>query len=121
MNAHHIAPVFQVANLDAALHYYTGVLGFSEDFRFGDYAGVKLGEACLHLSAHTIHDRPVGGGTAYLFCDEVDSYYASITSKGATVKSAPKNYDYGMRDFVAVDPDGNHLGFGCAVEAAPPP
>lgn len=115
MNAQNIAPVFQVSDLDSALKYYIGVLGFSEDFRFGDYAGVKLGNAALHLSGHSINDRPVGGGTAYIFCDEVDSYYADIESKGASLKSKPRNYEYGMRDFAAVDPDGNHIGFGCAT------
>ncbi|HEX8372403.1 MAG TPA: VOC family protein [Chthoniobacterales bacterium] len=115
MNTQNIAPVFQVSNLDSALRHYIEILGFSEDFRFGDYAGVKLGGACLHLSGHSIQDRPVGGGTAYIFCDEVDSYYAEIKAKGATIKAEPRNYDYGMRDFETVDPDGNHLGFGCAA------
>ncbi|MEZ0385809.1 MAG: VOC family protein [Verrucomicrobium sp.] len=113
MTARNAATVFQVSNLDEALKHYIEVLGFSEDFRFGDYAGIKLGEVCLHLSGHSIHDRPVGGGTVYIFCDEVDTYYADIVSKGAKVKAEPRSYDYGMRDFVAVDLDGNHLGFGC--------
>jgi uncharacterized glyoxalase superfamily protein PhnB len=118
MNAQSITPVFQVASVDVALKYYTEVLGFSEDFRFGDYAGVKLGGACIHLSGHSIHDRPVGAGTAYIFCDEVDAYFADITGKGVTAKAEPKDYDYGMRDFLVVDPDGNHLGFGCEIRKA---
>ena len=118
MNAQKAVPVFQVSDLEASLRHYQEVLGFSQDFRFGDYAGLTLGDAGLHLSGHSVHDRPVGGGTAYLFCDEVDSYYASIKARGANLKSEPKNYDYGMRDFVAVDPDGNHLGFGCPTRDA---
>lgn len=72
------ASVFQVASVDAALRYYKEVLGFSEDFRFGEYAGVKLGDAYVHLCGHSIHNRPIGGGTVHVFCDEVDSYYAEI-------------------------------------------
>jgi len=112
------ASVFQVANVDSALRYYKDVLGFSEDFRFGDYAGVKFGDAYIHLCGHSVHKRPVGGGTIYLFCDEVDSYFAEITKKGAVVKSEPRDYDYGMRDFMTIDPDGNHLAFGCAAKKA---
>lgn len=113
MPAHSIAPVFQVSDLDAALKHYHEVLGFSEDFRFGDYAGIKLGGACLHLSGHNVHHRPLGGGSAYIFADEVDRYHAEIKARGATMRTEPKTYDYGMRDFTVVDPDGNHLHFGC--------
>ena len=112
------ASVFQVANVESALRFYTDVLGFSEDFRFGDYAGVKFGDVCIHLCGHSVHKRPVGGGTVYVFCDEVDSYYAEIEAKGASAKCAPRNYDYGMRDFTAVDLDGNHVTFGCEAKNA---
>ena len=118
MNATNVAPVFQVSNLDAALRHYIEVLGFSEDFRFRDYAGVRLGGACLHLCSHLIHGRLNGGGTAYVFCDEVDSYYADIVARGGIIKAEPRNYHYGMRDFATVDPDGNHLGFGCPTSGA---
>jgi len=109
-------PVFQVSDVEASLKHYTGIFGFSEDFRFGDYAGIKLGDVRVHLSGHSIHERPVGGGTAYILCDEVDDYCAKIKRNGAIVKSDPKDYPYGMRDFMAVDPDGNHLAFGCEAK-----
>jgi predicted enzyme related to lactoylglutathione lyase len=110
------AAVFQVGNLDSALAYYTEVLGFSLDFRFGDYAGLKHGEVCLHLSGHSIHQRPVGAGSVYIFCDEVDAYCAAIRAKGARILAEPKAYAYGLRDFITVDPDGNHLAFGCEAK-----
>jgi uncharacterized glyoxalase superfamily protein PhnB len=109
-------PIFQVSNVEASLKHYTSVLGFVEDFRFDDYAGVKLNNARLHLSSHSIHERPIGGGTAYILCDEVDDYCAEIKKNGAVVKSDPKDYPYGMRDFMAIDPDGNHLAFGCEAK-----
>jgi predicted enzyme related to lactoylglutathione lyase len=109
-------PVFQVSDVEASLKHYTGIFGFSEDFRFGDYAGIQLGDVRLHLSGHSVHERPVGGGTAYILCDEVDDYCAKIKKNGAIVKSDPKDYPYGMRDFMAVDPDGNHLAFGCEAK-----
>jgi RimJ/RimL family protein N-acetyltransferase/uncharacterized glyoxalase superfamily protein PhnB len=119
MKTRHAAPVFQVADLEASLQHYTEVLGFSYDFRFGDYAGVQLGDVCLHLCGHTIHQRPVGGGTVYIFCAEpVDAYYAELTSRGATLIAPPKDYAYGMRDFIVADLDGNHLAFGCRSEEA---
>ncbi|MDB6094235.1 MAG: bleomycin resistance family protein [Verrucomicrobia bacterium] len=55
MTAQGAASVFQVASVDAALRSYTDVLGFAEDFRFGNYAGVKLDEALIHLCGHREH------------------------------------------------------------------
>lgn len=105
------APVFAVSNLAASLQHYEEVLGFTRDFRFGNYAGVKLGEIGLHLTETT--DRPLGGSIAYVFCDEVDNYCADIKRKGAKLKYEPKDWPYGMREFIVVDPDGNQLAFGC--------
>ncbi len=116
MNAQGITPVFQVSNLDASLGYYVKILGFAEDFRFGEYAGVKLGKVSIHLCAHTFHERPVGGGSAYIFSDEIDSYYETVTKNGAQVKAPIEDRPYGMRDFTLIDPDGNHLGFGCEIK-----
>jgi uncharacterized glyoxalase superfamily protein PhnB len=113
-----VAPVFQVSNLEVALTYYKDVLGFAEDFRFGTYAGVRHGEAALHLCEHTLHEKPAGGGTAYIFCDEIDAYCDAIRKKQATVKVLPQDWPYGMRDFTVLDPDGNHLHFGCEIKKA---
>ncbi len=121
MNPQRIVPVFQVANLEAALKFYSEILGFTEDFRFGNYAGLKFGAISLHLSEQTSDGRseykkPLGSGIAYLFCDEVDAYYDQIKSKGAPTKYPPQDFPYGMREFMTVDPDGNHVAFGAEIE-----
>jgi uncharacterized glyoxalase superfamily protein PhnB len=118
MKTHGIGPVFHVSDLDSALTYYKVVLGFEEDFRFGAYAGVNHGSACLHLCGHQIHKRPIGGGTAFIFCDEVDDYFQQIKKQGAIVKVEPADQPYGMRDFIVLDPDGNHMNFGCEIHDA---
>jgi catechol 2,3-dioxygenase-like lactoylglutathione lyase family enzyme len=107
------ATTFQVSDTAVSLAFYTDVLGFSERFRFGDYAGVEHGEVQIHLSGPgASNKREVGQGSVYIFCDDVDGYHAEITAKGAIAQAPPKDYDYGMRDFVITDPDGNLLGFG---------
>jgi hypothetical protein len=42
----------------------------------------------------------------------VDSLHAELTARGAKVVKPPQDYDYGMRDFDVLDPDGNQLIFG---------
>ncbi|MEX0655070.1 MAG: VOC family protein [Phycisphaeraceae bacterium] len=113
------AAVFPVSDLDASLRYFIDVLGFSEDFRFGQYAGIKRDDCCLHLSAHSNPNiGEPGTGAVYIFCDEVDRYFADISERGAATDGEPKNYDYGMRDFIVRDPDGNQLTFGAPTEEA---
>jgi uncharacterized glyoxalase superfamily protein PhnB len=115
MKGHGAGPVLQVSNLSRSLSYYIDVLGFTEDFRFGEYAGVRNGEAVLHLCAHTLHSRPVGGGAAFVFCDEIDDYCNQIKGNGAIVKVEPEDRPYGIRDFTVLDLDGNHLNFGTEI------
>lgn len=91
------------------------VLGFTEKFRFGDYAGVGFGEVQLHLCARSENGRVVGAGGVYLFCDAVDAYFVDLEARGALIGSRPRDYAYGMRDFWVKDPDGNQLSFGCTV------
>lgn len=106
-----------VSNLDRSLAFYRDVLGFTDDFRFGNYAGMNLGTVQVHLSqSGNPNSKPVGAGSMYIFCDEVDDYYREITAKGAKAQNPPKNYEYGMRDFIVEDPDGNFIGFGTAAK-----
>lgn len=112
------ATVFQVKNIESALNFYCDVLGFERDFRFGNYAAVHIGECCLHLCAHDTWSRPCGGGAVSVFCDEVDAYCADLEARGAQVRLKPTDEEYGMRDFVLNDPDGNLLTFGCPLSEA---
>jgi len=109
------AVVFQVENVDRAVAYYRDVLGFEPDFHFGNYAGMHFGEFYVHLCGHQIWSRPVGGGAAMVFCDEVDGYCAQISGLGAKIEAAPADQQYEMRDFVTRDLDGNLLTFGCEL------
>lgn len=117
MKTHCAATVFSVSDLERALKFYTEVLGFEVDFTFGSYAGIKCGSVLLHITqAENPHTERIGRGNVYIFVDEVDKYYKTITAKGAKTKDEPKNWPYHMRDFIAYDPDGNQLTFGMEVK-----
>ncbi len=111
------ATVFSVKDLEESLKFYNEVLGFEEEFRFGNYAGVKKGSVLIHLSHYENPNMKVpGSGSIYIFCDEVDEYCKEIKSKGAKVQAEPKDYPYGMRDFISYDPDENQLSFGAETK-----
>ena len=97
---------------------YTNVLGFVQSFRYGTYVGLKIGTCEIHICP-TGDDGPrIGGGDAYIICEEVDDYFAKIMADGAKPKSEPTDRVYGMRDFAILDPDDNQLSFGCDNERA---
>ena len=111
-----LIPIFHVKDVEAAVRYYTDVLGFVEAFRYGTYAGLRLGECELHVTDPGEPRQIAGAGTAYVICDDVDGYFGSVKGAGARLKSEPQDRIYGMRDFAVFDPDGNQLTFGSDVE-----
>ena len=109
--------VFPVRDVAVSLRYFTEVLGFKKEFQFGEYAGVELTGCLIHLSKQgNPNTAEPGNAGVYVFCDAVDEYYKEIVRRGAKVGEEPRDYPYGMRDFVAEDPDGNKISFGCAVK-----
>ena len=112
-------PVLQVADIPSALTFYCEVLGFTESFRYEDYAGICQGEVQLYLCAHNLWDRPVGGGAVVIHADEVDLYCATVRQRGAAIRTRPADQFYGLRDFVLNDPDGNLLTFSTPVKTNP--
>src|SRR5580765_3115426 len=111
-----IIPVFHVSEVDASVRFYTEVLGFSQSFRYGTYLGLKMGKCEIHICPPDGNGSRIGGGNAYIICDEVDEYFRKIKAAGAKPASEPGDRMYGMRDFVVCDPDGNQLSFGCDNE-----
>ncbi len=119
MKANSASAVFQVANLQESIEFYSEILGFKKEFVYGDlpyYAGVRTGNVILHLNSGEENMPRKGMGSIYVFCDEVDSFYESLRQKDVTITSKLETWPYDMRDFQIKDPDGNLLCFGCPVE-----
>ncbi|WP_298716556.1 glyoxalase superfamily protein [Chitinophaga sp.] len=116
-----IIPIFQVSDLNAAVAFYTNVLGFSVDFEFGSVVGIRHGAIQIHLSgpASAGNKKAVGEGHVYIFCNEVDDYYDEIRAKGANAFIPPGDRPYNVRDFAVKDADGNILAFGKSTYAGP--
>jgi len=117
MKAVYSASVFHVLNVDASIKYYFEILEFTLDFRYKDLAGMEYGPVLIYLPGPGQDlKKTIGEGSIYIFCDEVNDYYQSISGKGAFVEVAIDNRPYGMRDFAVKDPDGNTLTFGKTID-----
>ncbi len=109
------ATVFVVSDIGASLAHYRDVLGFSTTFEYGDptfYVCLCRDEIALHLIAARQTRRLPGNGAVCVFVRDVDAVHAELAERGANIVKPPQNYDYGMRDFDVLDPDGNQLVFG---------
>ncbi|MEP7323414.1 MAG: VOC family protein [Saprospiraceae bacterium] len=112
-----VATIFHVANVEASINYYTTVLGFKQEFRYHDLAGMEYGNVLIYLSGPGQDvKRMIGQGSVYIFCDEVDLYYADISTKGALIDVPMDDRPYDMRDFAIKDPDGNIITFGVSIK-----
>jgi predicted enzyme related to lactoylglutathione lyase len=96
-------------------------LGFDIAFEYGNptyYVGLGSGEVSLHLIAASQTPRLPGHGAVSIFVDDVDALHADLVKRGARVLKAPKDYDYGLRDFDVADLDGNMIFFGMESQKA---
>jgi uncharacterized glyoxalase superfamily protein PhnB len=55
--------------------------------------------------------RP-GGFGGYAVTDDVDGVHARAVAAGARIVRPPQDTPYGTREFIALDPEGNHWSFG---------
>jgi catechol 2,3-dioxygenase-like lactoylglutathione lyase family enzyme len=109
------ATVFVVSEIAKSLAHYRDVLGFTVTFQYGDptfYVCLCREEVALHLLAAGQTRRLAGNGGICIFVRDVDAVHAELAARGANIVKPPQDYDYGMRDFDVLDPDGNQLVFG---------
>ena len=109
------ATVFTVRDIAKSTEHYREALGFTVSFQYGKptfYVCLCRDEVSLHLIDAAKTKRLPGNGSVCVFVDDVDAIHAELAKRGANVVKPPQNYDYGMRDFDVVDPDGNQITFG---------
>ena len=106
--------VLTVKDVRDSQAYYRDNLGFHVALEYGNpifYVGLCSGNVTLHLVAASQTPRQPGHGAVYILVDDVDSVHADLVKRGAKVLKAPKDYDYGLRDFDVADLDGNMIFF----------
>ena len=93
--------------MERALRFYRDVLGFTASFTNGDpvaFAVVRQGDAQLHLG---VEPGKAGSSHVHIMVDDLDAVYQRLVNSGAAVRQAPTVQEWGLRDIVIADPDGN--------------
>jgi uncharacterized glyoxalase superfamily protein PhnB len=113
LNVERAVPVLFVQDAKRSADWYSRVLGFQVLFDHGDYVGVGLADAHLHLAQRSPPDGVRLKGAFYLrLVSGIDDYIAQIAARGHAIASSLTDYDYGMREATVRDPDGHDIYIG---------
>jgi PhnB protein len=128
-----VTPYLIVDDGDAAIRFYTEVLGAKERMRMGGPDG-KVGHAELEVGDSLImladehpemgarSPKTVGGSpvSMHVYVEDVDAVFEAALAAGATEKSAVSDKFYGDRSGTFEDPFGHGWSIASHVEDVPP-
>lgn len=108
------APGIPVTDMQNSVRFYTEVLGMNNVFENGNPVGFVIlvkDEAEIHLTLaknHVASDRNL----IHLMVDDAKALYDYLGENDVRIIKGIKDVDYGLRQFVFADPDGNRIDVG---------
>lgn len=115
-----VIPQLRITDAGKSRPFYEA-LGFKVDWEHRFESGLpvflqmsRAGQT-LFLTEHT-GDCEVGGAV-YFIVPDVDEYHARLLRSGIRPAEAPENTDWGTREMLVMDPDGNRLRFAKELAA----
>jgi len=108
--------VLAVPELQKEKDYYIDKLGFVEDFPAPGWAFLSLGDFKVMLGEcpddAKARDTGCHSWYAHVIVEDVDSLYADVKARGATILSALADKPWDIREFSVETPDGHRIVFG---------
>jgi catechol 2,3-dioxygenase-like lactoylglutathione lyase family enzyme len=133
-----IVPELYCSDFGKSLAFYVGVVGFTVTYRRGEerFAYLSLGGADLMIEQTTSTERELLAGEALypygrgvnlqISVDEVQDLFERLTAAGSPIFRTLEERWYqrideevGVRQFVAMDPDGYLLRFSQSIGQRP--
>lgn len=106
------APILLTTNLERTLEFYVNQLGFSESFRYDNYASVTRDGASIHLSVFPDSEMAQNTG-CYIYVQNIDALYDEYLAQQVVHPNGHLEDKYwGVREFTVLGIDGNLLRFG---------
>jgi uncharacterized glyoxalase superfamily protein PhnB len=108
--------VLAVRDLDAAVAYYTSVLGMGVDFTVPGWAFLSRGAFRVMLG-HCPDEMPASetgdhSYFVYVTVEGVDALYDELVAKGVQLMKRLADEPWGMREFGIRTPEGHRIMFG---------
>ncbi|NNE98898.1 MAG: bleomycin resistance family protein [Pyrinomonadaceae bacterium] len=118
-----LVPMLETADLRESIKYYTDILGFECQGVYPEsgepcWASLTKDKIVIMLTIRNTKsniENPTMTGTLYLYPDNVDQAWEELKDK-AEVSYEIEDFEYGMREFGIIDPNGYLLQFGQDVE-----
>jgi hypothetical protein len=110
--AKRIAPILPVSDVRASLAHYERLGFVTREYEGGGYGYVALDGVEIHLGEVPEVKTPAA---AYLFVEDADDLATTWRSAGADVRP-PEDTEWGQREGVLIDPDGNVIRFGSPMK-----
>lgn len=119
-----VTPFLHVADMERALAFFAGTLGFRITYREANYCYITR-EAVAFRLLESAEDEPPPAGLRrfayYIDVRDVDALYAELKPKLDRLPpgdvAGPIDQEYGQRELMVVAPDGELLVFGQAIAA----
>jgi uncharacterized glyoxalase superfamily protein PhnB len=115
-------PVLKYEDAHAAIDFLDRAFGFERQHVYeGENGGIahaelKFAGDVVMLGSVSEGDprfnRAAGRTSVYVVVEDPDSLHARAKEAGAEIVMEPTEQDYGSRDFIARDPEGNLWSFG---------
>lgn len=120
-----VFPTFRYRNPVAMIDWLVDVFGFSVHARYGEgtevaHAELALGSSMIMLGQVKDNDYGSmvgepgqnGGKSVYIAVEDADLVYARAVKAGAEILEGLTDRDYGSREFICRDPEGNVWSVG---------
>lgn len=114
-------PTLRARDARGLIEFLVRAFGFEETVVYGEGDRVDHAELSWPLGGGimlgSVREDDVwavepGSLGAYVVCDDPDALHERATGAGATILKELHDTDYGSRDFIARDPEGNRWSFG---------
>lgn len=108
------APIIPVTDMQRAVAFYAGTLGMGKTFENGDPVGFVIlhkDKAEIHLTLCKSHS-PSTRNVTHLIVSDAGALYEHLDKSGVKIVKGLRDQEYGLRDFIIADPDGNRIDIG---------
>jgi len=108
------APGIPVTDIQRSIRFYSEILGMEKVFENGSPIGFVIltkDDAEIHLTLsknHVASDRNL----VHLMVSDATSLYDHLEKNKVKIIKGLRDADYGLRQFVFADPDGNRIDVG---------